>query len=117
MMTTHATIAVIKDKAQSYTKRASRNDFIPLAIETYDCFHPCFDSFLTSCIHACIICHQQTSLVPSMFISHYRERMSIALQHVQTITIFQQTTTLNHNFSSLPHILASAPPSLSDCTS
>ncbi len=63
-------IAVAQDKAQSYTKQVSKNDFIPFAIETYGCLHPCFDSFVTSCIHAYTIRHQQTSLVPSMFISH-----------------------------------------------
>jgi hypothetical protein len=72
MMTTHAMIVVVQDKARSYPKQTSRNDFIPLAIKTYNCHHPHFDSFLTSCVHACIIHHQQTSLVPSMFIFHYK---------------------------------------------
>jgi hypothetical protein len=55
--------------------------------KTYDCFHLRFDSFFTSCVHACITHHQQTSLVFFMFISHYRQWVSIALQHVQTIVI------------------------------
>jgi hypothetical protein len=47
MTTLHAIAA--QDKAQSYTEQAPKNDFIPFAIKTYDCLHPCFDSFLTSC--------------------------------------------------------------------
>ncbi len=43
-----------------------------------------------------------------MFISHYRQRMSIALQHAYVITILQHVATLSHNSSSLPHIPASA---------
>jgi hypothetical protein len=58
MMAAHVATIAIQYKAQSYTKRAPRDDFIPLAIETYSCFHPHFDSFLTSCVHACIIHHQ-----------------------------------------------------------
>jgi hypothetical protein len=57
-MTTHATIVAIQDKAQSHIKWAPGNDFIPFAIETYDCLHPRFDSFLTSCVHACITHYQ-----------------------------------------------------------
>jgi hypothetical protein len=58
MMTMHAMIVASKDKAQSYTKRAPKDDFIPLAITTYSCFHPHFDSFFTSCVHANIARHQ-----------------------------------------------------------
>jgi hypothetical protein len=58
MMAVHVATIAIQDKAQSYTKRALGDDFIPFAIETYSCFHPHFDSFLTSCVHACIIHHQ-----------------------------------------------------------
>jgi hypothetical protein len=57
MTTTHQVTVVAQDKAWSYTKWMSRNDFIPLAIETYDCFHPCFNYFLSSCVHASIACH------------------------------------------------------------
>jgi hypothetical protein len=53
-------------------------------------------------------------LVPSMLISHYRQWMSIALQHVQAITILQRAGTFNHSFSSFPHILVSASPPLID---
>jgi hypothetical protein len=52
----HASIVVAQDKARSYTKQAPRDDFIPLAIETYDCLHPRFDFFLTSCVHVTIVC-------------------------------------------------------------
>jgi hypothetical protein len=38
-----------------YTKRVPEDDFIPLAIEMCSCLHPRFDSFLTSCVHACMI--------------------------------------------------------------
>jgi hypothetical protein len=58
MMTTHTTIIATQDKARPYIKRTPREDFIPLATKTYDCLHPHFDSFLTSCVHACIIHHQ-----------------------------------------------------------
>jgi hypothetical protein len=51
----HVTIVAAQDKAQSYIEQRPRDDFIPLAIETYSCFHPRFDSFLTSCVHACIV--------------------------------------------------------------
>ncbi len=68
MMTAHVIIVATQDKAQSYTPQVPGDDFIPLAIETYDCLHPRFDSFFTSCLHANIACHQQTSLVPSMLI-------------------------------------------------
>jgi len=77
--TVHATIVTIQNKARSYTKWTLRNDFIPLVIETYSCFHLHFDSFFTSCVHACIARHRQTSLVLSMFIFHYRQWVSIAL--------------------------------------
>jgi hypothetical protein len=36
---------VIQEKTCSYTKRALGNNFIPLVVETYGCFHPHFDSF------------------------------------------------------------------------
>ncbi len=82
--------------------------------ETYSCLHPHFDSFFTSCVHASLTCHQQTSVIPSMLISYYREWVLIALQHVQAIVILQWATTFNHSSSSLPHIPTSAPPSLVD---
>jgi hypothetical protein len=57
-MTTYAMMMAAQDKARSYTKQVPRNDFIPLAIETYSCLHLCFDSFLFSCVHACIAHNQ-----------------------------------------------------------
>jgi hypothetical protein len=69
-MTTHVTIVAAQKNTQSYTKQTPWNDFIPLAIKTYGCFHLRFDSFFISCVHANIACHQQTSMVPSMFISY-----------------------------------------------
>jgi len=44
-MITHATKVVIQEKTQSYMEHASRNDFIPLAIEIYGCFHSCLNLF------------------------------------------------------------------------
>jgi hypothetical protein len=96
---------------QSYIKQI---DFIPLAIETYGCFHPCFHSFFTSCVHANIVHHWQNSLIPSMFIFNYMQRMSIALQHAQAIMILQWATMFSHSYSSFPNIPTSSPPSLVD---
>jgi len=76
-MTMYAMIVASQKKAQSYIERVPRDDFILFAIETYNCFHPCFDSFLTSCVHAYITHHQQSSLIPLMLISHYRQQMTI----------------------------------------
>jgi len=113
-MTMYAMIVAIQNKTQSYTKRVPRNDFIFFAIENYNRFHPHFDSFLTFFVHAYIVHHQQLSLVPLMFISHYRQQMSITLQCVQAITIHQQVATLSESSSSLLHILVHAPPSLAN---
>jgi len=52
--TAHAMTVVTQNKTQSYIKSELKDDFIPLVIETYDCLHPCFDSFLISCVHASI---------------------------------------------------------------
>jgi hypothetical protein len=114
MTTTHATTIAIQNKTWSYIEQAPRDDFIPLAIKTYSCLHPRFDSSLTSCVHANTAHHQQTSLVPSMLISHYRQWVFIALQHSQVITILHEATMFNHNFSSFPHIPTNAPPSLAN---
>jgi hypothetical protein len=76
----HATIVVIQNKTRCYPKRMPWNDFIPLAIKTYDCCHLCFDSGFTTCVHARIARHQQTSLVSSMLIYYYKQQVSIAFQ-------------------------------------
>jgi len=55
---THLTMMVVQKETRSYAKRALGDDFIPLAIETYGCFHYCFDSFLTACAHTIITCRQ-----------------------------------------------------------
>jgi len=47
----------VQNKTQSYVEQTLGNDFIPLAIETYSYLHPCFDSFLISCVHAYIVRH------------------------------------------------------------
>jgi hypothetical protein len=104
----HATIVAVQNKARSYTEWTLGDDFIPLTIETYDCFHPHFDSFFTSCVHACIAHHQQTSLIPSIFISDYKQWVSIALQHVQAIMIVQPAVSLITILHPLPHIPTNA---------
>jgi hypothetical protein len=48
-MTTHATTMVTQEKKTSYAEQTPDDDFIPLAIETYGCFHFRFDSFLITC--------------------------------------------------------------------
>jgi hypothetical protein len=45
MTTTHATTMVAQEKTRSYIEQTPNDDFIPLDIETYGCFHSCFDSF------------------------------------------------------------------------
>jgi hypothetical protein len=72
MMTTHAMMMVVQEKTQSYVERALGDDFIPLTIETYGCFHFCFGSFLTTCTHTTITHHHWSSLVPSMLVYYYR---------------------------------------------
>jgi hypothetical protein len=54
---THAVTIVVQDKARFYIEQVLGDDFIPLAIETYDCFHLYFDFFFASCVHPYIICH------------------------------------------------------------
>jgi hypothetical protein len=56
-MIAHVATVATQDNARSYTQQVQGNDFIPLTIETYDCFHPHFDSFFTSCLHANIARH------------------------------------------------------------
>ncbi len=75
MTTLHATIVATKYKARSYSKWTPGDDFIPFAIETPSSnFY-----FLTFCVHVNIIRHWQTSFVPSMLISYYKQRVSITL--------------------------------------
>ncbi len=75
----YATIFVVQNKKWYYIKQVLKDDFIPLAIKTYDCLHPHFDSYFISCVHISIIYYQQTFLVPSMPIPYYRQRVLIAL--------------------------------------
>ncbi len=78
---THVTTVVAQEKTRSYKEQVLGNDFIPFAIETYGCLHFHFDSFLISCVHANIVRHQHTSLIPSMLISYYKQRMLIAFRY------------------------------------
>jgi hypothetical protein len=48
MTTTHAMMMVTQEKTRSYDEKAQGDDFIPLVIEMYGCFHFRFDSFLTT---------------------------------------------------------------------
>jgi hypothetical protein len=97
MVITHATMMVVQKKKQSYVKqtlvkRTSGNDFILLAIEMFGCFHFHFDSFFTTCVQTTIARRQRSFLIPLMLVSYYQQHMSIALQCVQAITIFQRAT-------------------------
>jgi hypothetical protein len=62
-MTTHVVMMVVQEKTRSYVEQAQGDDFIPFVIETYGCFHSCFDSFLTTCVNTTIAHHHQFSLV------------------------------------------------------
>ncbi len=108
----HAMTVVVQEKTCSYVKCALGNYFIPLAIKIYGCLHIHFVSFFTNCLQATIACHQQSSLVPMMFISYYQQHVSIALQHAHAIAILKCATMLGKHSSSLPHIAISAPSSL-----
>jgi hypothetical protein len=66
------------------------------------------------CAQTTIVRHQQSSLVPLMFISDYRQHVSITLQCAQTIASFQQAPALGQGSSSLPHIIVIALLSLTD---
>ncbi len=110
----HATIVVAQEKTCSYVKCALGNYFIPLAIKIYGCFHTHFVSFFTTCVEATIACHQQSSLVPMMFISCYQQHFSIALQCAHAIAILKCASMLGKHSSSLPHIATIAPSSLAN---
>jgi hypothetical protein len=64
IMTTHVMMLVVQDKNTTYVKRALGDDFIPLAIEMYGCFHFHFDYFFIACAHTIIPCHQRSSIIP-----------------------------------------------------
>jgi len=49
---------VVQEKTQSYVKQTSSDDFIPLAIEMYECIHSCFNSFFTIYAQTTITHHQ-----------------------------------------------------------
>ncbi len=77
-------------------------------MEIYGHFHFHFDSFFNSCAHATIAHHQRSFLIITMCISYYQQHVSIALQHVQAIVIFQHDMVLGKHSSSLSHIIANA---------
>jgi hypothetical protein len=84
-MTTHAMMMLVEENTRLYVKRTSCDNFIPLAIEIFGCFHFCFDLFFITCAHITIACHQRSSLVPLMLVSYYQQCMSITLQNAQAI--------------------------------
>ncbi len=47
--TTHEMVMAVQKNTQSYAMRTPSDDFTPLVIEIYGCFHFHFDSFLTTC--------------------------------------------------------------------
>jgi hypothetical protein len=63
----------------SYIEQTRSDDFIPLVIETYGCLHSHFDSFFTTYAQTTIARHQQSFLIPLMFVSYYGQRVSITL--------------------------------------
>jgi len=77
--TAHVAIMVVQEKTWSYAEHTLRNDFNPLAIEMYECYHYCFNSLLTNCAQTIIICHQQSSLIPLILISYYWQHVPIML--------------------------------------
>jgi hypothetical protein len=69
---------------------------------------------LTACAQTIIAYHEQSSLAPWMLVSYYQQHTSIALQHVQTITILQRAAALDQSSLSLPYIIPKAPLSLAN---
>jgi hypothetical protein len=71
--TTHVVMMATLKQTRSYNEWTLGDDFIPLTIKTCGCFHSRLDSFLIACAHTTIMCHQWSSLVPSMLVSYYRQ--------------------------------------------
>jgi hypothetical protein len=78
-MISHTIIFLAQNKTRHYIKPMLGNDFIPLVIETSNCLHPHFDSYVISCVHVNITHHQHTSSVPLMFIPYYRFEFGLGL--------------------------------------
>jgi hypothetical protein len=78
----------IQKKTQSYTERILGDEFNPLVIETYGCFHFYFDSFFITCAQTTIVCQSMIFFNPFNVIFYYQQCVSIALQHAQAIMIF-----------------------------
>jgi hypothetical protein len=107
--TTHAMIVATQKKTRSYVEHTSKDTFIPLVVKTYGCLHSRFNSFFTTCVQATIAHDLQSILVLTMLISYCWHCVSIVLQHVQAIAIFQSSLTIGKHSSSFPHITTSAP--------
>ncbi len=86
----------------SYVNQESKNNFIPLSIEIYDYFNSCFDSFFTTCAHAIIAYHQQSSLIlmmlsitcvhiPLTCVSHYKFSTTRRLLSRKYIWLYKTT--------------------------
>ncbi len=77
--TAHVAMMVVQEKTWSYAEQTLRNDFNPLAIEMYECYHYCFNSLLTNCAQTTITCYQRSSLAPLILISYYWQHVPITL--------------------------------------
>jgi hypothetical protein len=104
-ISTHATMMVGQKKRWSDVEWTPSDDFIPLSIVKYGCFHFSFHPFFITCAQTTAALHQW-SLVPSMFVSYYQQHVSIALQCAQAIMILLPAFTLGQGFSLLPHIMS-----------
>jgi hypothetical protein len=51
----HVVMMFAQKNTRSYVEWTLGDDFIPLIIETYGCFHSHFDSFLTTCAQTTIV--------------------------------------------------------------
>jgi hypothetical protein len=101
----HAMTVVAQEKTCSYVKCELGNYFIPLAKKTYGCLHIHFVSFFTNCLQPTIACHQQSSLVPMMFISYYQQHVSIAPSNMHMPLQFSSVLSCLGNIPHLFHTL------------
>jgi hypothetical protein len=93
-MTTHITMMVVQKKTWLYVEQTLKNDFILLAIETYGCFHFCFNSFF---YHICTY-HYCMSLV--IFFSPLDACFLLLI-----VCVHNLTTHASHNDSSMSYCI------------
>ncbi len=77
-----------QEKTQSCAERILGDDFNPLVIETYGCFHFCFDSFFIASAQTTIMCQSMVFFNPFNVFFYYQQCVSISLQHAEAIVIF-----------------------------